>query len=202
MLLNPHWSQPLNMPSRGFTFKSMDFTTRKKKKIPFPILLWIAPHPPISILNNFLSPGGFHCALLGSFSALIMNPSICLYKARLRWTGLVVSDRRGVPTVVSFRFIFAVNGRFLRFWWVLIMWPLNAFWATNCSYNLSQITPAAPRATPPLHLLYGHPPPLLQLPGASRDSGSVHVSRNATYMCLVCRGVAGRRWLQGKSLVV
>lgn len=84
MLLNPHWSQPLNMPSWGFTFKSMDFTTRKKKKIPFPILLWIAPPPPlpISILNNFLSPGGFHCALLGSFSALIMNPSICLYKAR------------------------------------------------------------------------------------------------------------------------
>lgn len=72
----------------------MDFKERKREKSPLSILLWIVS----SILNNFLSPGGFvQCAFLGSFWPLIMHSCIHLYNAQhcgfigqiyLVWTAL------------------------------------------------------------------------------------------------------------------
>lgn len=158
--------------------------------------------PPISILNNFLSPGGFTAPSL-AHSPLSLWIQAFVY-TKLGCGSLDRSSCLGP----SFYFISAVNGRFLRFF----LWPMSPDHVTfECVLSNKLLlqsgpdkeeAPAAPRATPPLHILYGLPPPLLQLPGASRDSGSMHVSWNATYMCLACRGGAGRRWLQGKSLVV
>lgn len=143
---------------------------------------------PPSILINFLSPGGFRCARLGSFSALIMNPSICLYNAaapldRTSSLGLL----RGAWTLTSFCFIFYFKQS------VPTVDPLNneswsceLFRAANRSFNLSQIRrklhPPQERSLPYTSRIQS-PPPLLQLTGASRDSGSIEVSR-IQHMCM------------------
>lgn len=150
---------------------------------------------PPSILINFLSPGGFQCARLGSFSALIMNPSICLYNAaapldRSSCLGLL----RGAWTLTSFRLFFHFKQS------VFTVDPLNdeswscelssGFRAANCSFNLSQIRrklrPPQEQSLPYISYIQS-PPPLLQLTGASRDSGSIDVSRTQ-HMCMQGRG--------------
>lgn len=182
------WREPLNMCSCGFTFKCMDFT-RQREKSPFPISLWIVSPPPFWLISSAL--GGFQCARLGSFSALIMNPSICLYNAaapldRSSSLGLL----RGARTLTSLRLIIhfkqsvpTVHPVNDESWsWELSM----GFWAANRSFNLNQIRrklhPPQEQSLPYTSYIQS-PPPLLQLTEASRDSGSIEVSR-IQHMCM------------------